>query len=332
MNSKQHLMIGFALLALTACLPGTTDPTPDTDSSSASSVEETRNVLYRGTLEELGVSIFMQGTHKLTLDDGRSIILESEDIDLDDYLGESVEVFGSVRPTVEAGGMIMRVEAVTSLASSSSTSSSIFCGGIAAFPCPDDMSCIDDPNDSCDPNNGGADCGGICVNTSSESSAPASAAVSSAHVSSSLSSVAQSSSLGTPAADDDITAKAQIMAKSNMDSSNWTQKYCSTHMSFCMPVHRNWWFNSFGATASALWHLEIGPSEMNNIGEGPITVRLVAGDIASSGMTDGQVLVQADGVVGAKAWTNNRHFEVRAPSNLEAAVRYIIQNIVASES
>jgi hypothetical protein len=38
-----------------------------------------------------------------------------------------------------------------------------FCGGIAGIPCPDGQQCIDDPNDDCDPNNGGADCGGICV-------------------------------------------------------------------------------------------------------------------------------------------------------------------------
>ena len=38
-----------------------------------------------------------------------------------------------------------------------------FCGGIANIPCPDGQSCIDDPNDGCDPNAGGADCGGICI-------------------------------------------------------------------------------------------------------------------------------------------------------------------------
>jgi len=37
-----------------------------------------------------------------------------------------------------------------------------FCGGIAAFPCPGEGECVDDPNDDCDPNNGGADCGGLC--------------------------------------------------------------------------------------------------------------------------------------------------------------------------
>ena len=38
-----------------------------------------------------------------------------------------------------------------------------FCGGIAGFPCPDGQTCVDDPSDDCDPQNGGADCGGICI-------------------------------------------------------------------------------------------------------------------------------------------------------------------------
>src|SRR5690349_2406618 len=37
-----------------------------------------------------------------------------------------------------------------------------FCGGIAGFPCPDGFECVDDPRDGCDPEHGGADCGGIC--------------------------------------------------------------------------------------------------------------------------------------------------------------------------
>jgi hypothetical protein len=37
-----------------------------------------------------------------------------------------------------------------------------FCGGIAGIPCPGAGSCVDDPADDCDPENGGADCGGVC--------------------------------------------------------------------------------------------------------------------------------------------------------------------------
>ncbi|KAK0614596.1 hypothetical protein B0T14DRAFT_437454 [Immersiella caudata] len=39
-----------------------------------------------------------------------------------------------------------------------------FCGGFAGFACKDEGKiCVDDPRDDCDPLNGGADCGGICV-------------------------------------------------------------------------------------------------------------------------------------------------------------------------
>ena len=37
------------------------------------------------------------------------------------------------------------------------------CGGFAGLQCPGGAECVDDPTDSCDPMNGGADCGGICV-------------------------------------------------------------------------------------------------------------------------------------------------------------------------
>jgi hypothetical protein len=37
------------------------------------------------------------------------------------------------------------------------------CGGFAGIACPDGLECVDDPSDDCDPEHGGADCGGICV-------------------------------------------------------------------------------------------------------------------------------------------------------------------------
>ena len=37
-----------------------------------------------------------------------------------------------------------------------------FCGGFGNLQCPGMGSCGDDPTDSCDPNHGGADCGGVC--------------------------------------------------------------------------------------------------------------------------------------------------------------------------
>lgn len=38
------------------------------------------------------------------------------------------------------------------------------CGGFAGFKCTDEANyCVDDPRDDCDPDDGGADCIGICV-------------------------------------------------------------------------------------------------------------------------------------------------------------------------
>ncbi len=39
----------------------------------------------------------------------------------------------------------------------------VFCGGIAGVQCPGAYTCVDDPSDSCNPNQGGADCSGMCV-------------------------------------------------------------------------------------------------------------------------------------------------------------------------
>lgn len=48
------------------------------------------------------------------------------------------------------------------------------CGGFGNLQCPDParQSCVDNPNDSCDPKTGGADCSGICVNNDGSSAAP----------------------------------------------------------------------------------------------------------------------------------------------------------------
>jgi hypothetical protein len=122
---------------------------------------------------------------------------------------------------------------------------------------------------------------------------------------------------------DDLEAKAALMAKDNMAPANWTQQYCSTHIGFCIPVHKNWWYTSYGATSSSFWHVEVGPSEMQNLGDGPLTVRLVSGDISNDGAVD----VSGGSAVGVRSWTGGRHFEIKGPSNLEAAVRYITEQL-----
>lgn len=45
------------------------------------------------------------------------------------------------------------------------------CGGFAGTDCPEGYSCVDNPNDDCDPNNGGADCAGVCSAASGQDDA-----------------------------------------------------------------------------------------------------------------------------------------------------------------
>lgn len=37
------------------------------------------------------------------------------------------------------------------------------CGGYEGKQCPDGLGCFDDPGDDCDPENGGFDCSGLCL-------------------------------------------------------------------------------------------------------------------------------------------------------------------------
>ncbi len=118
------------------------------------------------------------------------------------------------------------------------------------------------------------------------------------------------------------------MAKQNMAAASWTQEYCSQGYAFCIPVHKNWWFSSFLGGGSIIT-VEVGPDEILASGDGPLKVSLQSGTAASMQAADGDVRVQGDMVYGYRDWTDNRHFVVSAPASLEAAVRYITQNIAA---
>lgn len=303
---KRSIALSLALLPLAGCSLFTTS-TPPTEEEQTSSVAETKNVIYRGTLLPLGSSIYMEGTHRLELEDGRFVLLEANGLLLDDYLAMDVEVFGATRPTVEGGGIIMRVERIAEFvessvaASSEAMSSSSAMSSAAASVAP------------VIPSSAPVAVSRASVAPVIPSSAPV--VVSSAPVSSSS------------AATDAVSVRAATMAKANMDAANWTQQYCSSHTGFCFPVHKNWWYTSFGATSSSQWHVELSSEEIVALGDGPISVVLVSGAAPAA---DGQVTVENGKATGVRAWTNNRHFVISAPAVLETAVRYITQELKAA--
>jgi hypothetical protein len=118
------------------------------------------------------------------------------------------------------------------------------------------------------------------------------------------------------------------MAAADLSPDRWTQQYCTSHIGFCFPVHRNWWYTSFGTTSSQLWHVEVSTEQIESLGEGPIVVRLMPGALSGS---DGAVSVSGGQAIGQRAWSDDRHMEVIADARLEAAVRYITANIEETE-
>ena len=278
---------------------------------SSEDIPETHNVTYRGTVQELGVTIYMQGTHALALGDGRMLILESDVLDLEAYLDHEVEVFGSLRPTVEAGGIIMRVERITDLSPDASESSATSLSSLRSLSVPSAI-----------------------TNTASSASTVATSRSSVLSVaSSSRSSVASSQALSSASAvgtDAGMEARIGLLSKQDLGERDWTQQYCSEHVGFCIPVHRNWWFVSFGNTTQTLWHVEVNSESFESMGSGPISVDLIGGDL--SGHSDGEVSVSGGIATGYRSWTQGRHIEIKADARLEAAVRYMTENLRETEA
>lgn len=288
----------LSLLALSACNWTAESPEPEPEETPVEEPEQEvmEDVTYEGTLEPAGISIYMQGSHRLIMDDGDFLLLESEELDLEAYENEDVSVTGDVRPTVEAGGLIMTVKRIERISEEEAESSS--------------SSSSEEEESS----------------SSSSSSLGLSSVASSRASSVAVSSVAAASSVS-GGTSDTLQARANIMAKDDISPSLWTQQYCTSHIGFCIPVHKNWWFKSFGTTTNYLWHVEMGPEELLNLGDGPLVVNLLSGSIETKGVEDSAVVTQGDYVIGYRAWTENRHFEISAPANLKSAVAYITKSL-----
>ena len=66
----------------------------------------------------MGMSIFMQGSHKLVDENGETIVIlqsSNDKIKLKSFEGKKVTAQGSAEDTVEAGGRILNVDAIKSL-------------------------------------------------------------------------------------------------------------------------------------------------------------------------------------------------------------------------
>ncbi len=293
-------------------------------SSSSSSVARSAN--YTGILQKSGINSVAGGTHFVALEEGGVVALESELIDLDSYIDAKVRVSGLESLADEGYPMlsVTRVdvleEALPDLGAEESSSSSSSSSETSSF-----SSVVSSVARSSVAARSAA---ASSVSRVSSSSSVAASSVASSSSSAAVSSVAASAS-SSAASSVDMAARTQVMAKATVNASTFTGQYCSTHMSFCVPVHKSWYYTSFGGSTSTVWHVEVGPVAVENVGEGPITVDLVSGPAPSG---DGAVTTSGEFVIGYRAWTNGRHFAVKAPAALRAAVEFMTQNIATADA
>lgn len=321
MKHVKHIAILPALLLFGSCTPSATNSVGDSSSASSqavSSIRETNNVSYTGTVQTAGISIYMEGTHRLSLQDGKFILLESDAVDLNGYVGEEAKVLGSIRPTVEAGGMIMRVDSIELMANSSSvTSETASSFAESSLSTSESVSGISSAHSSVATSGVTSSVSISQIPSSAATTVSSLAAVSSAITSSSL----RSSDGPMPSGN---AERIESMSRQDLTPALWTQQYCTSHIGFCIPVHKNWWFRSFGTTSSELWHVEISSEPIESLQDGPIVLRLMTGVNTAP---DGSVIVQNGVAVYTKLWLTDQHIEIVADESLEDAVRYIGEHL-----
>ena len=338
MTITKFYAIALLPFALTACtlVEVTQDEAPTENQEESleeileeQPVRETNNVTYTGTVQPAGISIYQQGSHRLSLPGGKFILLEAESLDLNGYVGEDVTIFGSLRPTVEAGGMIMRVERIELVEpkeedvdeQEDEESDDVTEEEELTVPVEEELpvNTGDEPVEE-----------EVQLEPGDEESADPDVVLE-------LPDIEAEEPTEEPDEEEEaaieevpevvsaeFTERVEVMSRQDYTPANWTQQYCSSHIGFCNPVHRNWWFKSFGTTNNKLWHVELSSAPIDAMGQGPISVDLLAGDIP---VANGTIDDSNGTVVGYTEWTFGRHFVISADSSLKEAVQYITKNI-----
>lgn len=315
-SKKIYASIVLSILAAGCTSSGTESPELAEQKSSTptlptveetSEPRETTNVTYRGIVQEAGISIYMQGSHRLLLPAGRFILLESDTINLGDYVGKEVEVFGSVRPTVEAGGMIMRVTKLTEM---TKEEPQVHTGSTALL----------------EPTEGQGEQKETIPNeeTPAEEEVMEKEPVEEEEL--------PKEEVVTIEQERSAELQARIVTMSNEDLAphRWTQQYCSTHVNFCFNIHKNRWYQSFGVTNSSLWHVEVSDQPISTLGDGIIFATLKSGNVP---FADGTLQTTGNTIVGVRSLGDERYLQIEGPKELEQEVRMTLESITSlSES
>ena len=306
----------------------------------------TYNVTYTGIVEEGGMTIYQEGSHRLMLSDGKMVLLEGE-LPIDLYVGKLVRVKGDVMPTVEAGGTIMDVKEIAWIRreldedGDETEALRTLCGGESGAGCPAGSVCeLQEDGPGVCTDGEGVDESAAAVSDSEDEdetdtdneedvdSEGSSADTEAEDAEDSDDDSDEEESEPSTEVDADLGSTVLLMVDEDYTSDRWTQEYCSSHIQFCVEIHKNWYYKSFGATASHLWHIEMGASAVESFGNGPIVVSLKSGDLSALGVQDGEVKVINKKVIGYRSWSDSRHFEISASAALGEPVGYITRTLI----
>jgi hypothetical protein len=322
----------------------------------------THNVTYTGILEEGGVTIYQEGSHRLMLSDGKMVLLETskeaEGTALNLYVGKLVSVKGDVMPTVEAGGTLMEVKNISWIRREEDSDGDdvemlrVLCGGESSAVCPEGYVCelseegpgvckegddVDEDEEDLEEDADDSEEAEDMDDDPAAESFSADSGEAGDEIPEDLDDDENEEDSEEPVDDepvsqDENTEALELMTDEDYAGARWTQEYCSTHIGFCVPVHKNWYFRSFGATASVLWHVEMGALSIESFGDGPLVVSLKSGVISSLGVEDGAVKTVGSEVIGYRAWGDSSYFEISAPSSLNDPVTFVTNGLKASEA
>lgn len=296
----------------------------------------TRNVTYTGILEEGGVTIYQEGSHRLMLSDGKMVLLEpteDEPIVLSLYVGKLVQVKGDVMPTMEAGGTIMKIKKIVWIKREENAEVFLeLCGGEEGAGCSGDDVCVLTEEEEM----------GVCEEGEDDDEEENDEDKEDEEDDEDNEEEEDDEDEDDESDEEDdeeeeppLTLSQQetiaLMEEEDYVPSRWTQEYCSAHVGFCVPVHKNWYFKSFGATASLLWHIEMGASLVDGFGDGPLVVDLKTGDLEALGVSNAEVREIGSKVIGYLIWSDNRHFEISAPLSLREPVEFVTNGLRGPE-
>jgi hypothetical protein len=318
--SVTAVSLGIVALTMTACsfssLRSSFSSGEQASSFSSSMLNvDLTSVTYEGLLERPSDGSDQVSPFRLSLGDNRYLYLQSDIVDIPSYVGERVTVSGIVRPALDDTAKMMIVSSISLSGTEASSEApmvvdvSIQDQQSSAPPASSSQRSVEPPVKEVLPPTPLPPPPPVAPKASSSSSV--------------------SLEVGTDAQLD--PAKINAMAKAGVSPSLWTLQYCTGHIGFCVPVHKNWWFKSFGATTATLWHVEVSSVDFENIGEGPLAVDFVSGSLPSS-VTDGMVVEKDGKVIGYRSWTGQRHFEISAPVQLKAVVEYMTQGLSTYEA